>query len=164
MIVADTSALISLATVDLLDTLIAEYDVHSTEAVVEELTETATYDDVHGRAAQVVLDRRDGIEVHEAESDLVTARIDAGEASAATLAAELGAEFLLTDDLRALPELQTAVEARVAISPIVLAALLRRGVLDREAASEKLDRLAQERDWLGAPIYRRAQSLPDSPE
>lgn len=162
MLVADTSALISLATVDLIDTLLAEYGVHSTETVVDELLETAEYDGADGRAAQAVLDRRDGIEIHGVETGLATARIDAGEASTAALAAELGADFLLTDDLRALHELQTVVETQVTISPIVLEALVRRGVLDRERASEKLDRLARNRDWLGAPIYRRARSLLDS--
>ncbi|MFB6143236.1 MAG: hypothetical protein ABEJ30_07840, partial [Halorientalis sp.] len=74
---------------------------------------------------------------------------------------DLDAAFLLTDDLRALPELQRLVDARVALSPIVLRALVERGVLERKAALEKLEQLGGHRGWLGAPIYRRARTLFD---
>lgn len=159
MIVADTSALISVATIDVLETLLAEYDVHTTETVVEELETTGAYDDTHGQGAQRVLERIDQLEIHDADADLETSRIDAGEASTVTLTNNLDADFLLTDDLRALPELQALVDAQVAISPIVLKALVKRGVLEHDTALELLEQLAAERDWLGAPIYRRAKSL-----
>ncbi|MFB6197135.1 MAG: hypothetical protein ABEI52_02545, partial [Halobacteriaceae archaeon] len=71
------------------------------------------------------------------------------------------ADFLITDDLRALPELQTVASSKVAISPIVLKALVQRDVLTQEEALEKLDELAEQRDWLGTPIYRRAKNLFD---
>lgn len=67
----------------------------------------------------------------------------------------------MTDDLRALPELQSLVDARVAISPIVLRALVERTVLDEAAALNRLETVAESRDWLEAPIYRRARSLFD---
>jgi len=159
MIVADTSALISVATIDLFETLLAEYDVHTTETVVEELETTAEYDDTHGRGAQCVLERINQLEIHTADADLETSRIDTGEASTVTLTNDLDAAFLITDDLRALPELQTLVDAQVAISPIVLKALVKRGALEHDTALELLEELAAERDWLGAPIYRRAKSL-----
>lgn len=164
MIVADTSALISVATIDLLDTLLAEYDFHTTETVVNELESTAEYDDTRGRGAQSVLERVDRLAVHRADSSLETSRIDAGEATTAELTNDLDADFLITDDLRALPELQALVDAQVAISPIVLKALVKRDVLEQEAAVEYLERLAAERDWLGAPIYRRAKLLFDDDE
>jgi rRNA-processing protein FCF1 len=37
MIVADTSALISIAAINLLDTFLTEFDIHTTETVIEEL-------------------------------------------------------------------------------------------------------------------------------
>lgn len=163
MIVADTSALVSLATVDLLSTTLEEFDVHTTRTVLEELEETAAYDDPHGAAATRVLERVDDLEVHGTDdTDLQSSRIDAGEATCLALARDLGAEFLLTDDLRALPELQAVADARVAISPILLRALVKREVLSDADARERLERLARTRDWLGAPIYRRALELFDS--
>ena len=163
MIVADTSALISLATADALQAVVEEFDVQTSELVVSELETTAEYDDVHGDGATTVLEALETIVVHETEnSDFETSRIDAGEASCLSLTRSLDATFLITDDLRALPELQNLTTTRVAISPIVLRALVKRGVLTNEEARTKLERLATTRDWLGRPIYRRAIALFES--
>lgn len=162
MIVADTSALLSLAVGGVLDPVFEEFDVHVTRVVLEELHETSTHDDVHGTAAASVLERRAALTVHDVDGEpFTTSRIDAGEGSCVALVRDLDGDFLLTDDLRALPELEASVDARIAISPIVLRALLDRGVLDREEASVHLERIAERRDWLGAPIYRRAKRLFD---
>ncbi|ACV12532.1 conserved hypothetical protein [Halorhabdus utahensis DSM 12940] len=159
MIVADTSALVSLASINRLDLLLAEFDVRTTETVFSELQEMADYADSHGRAAQAVLDRQETLAVHEVDEPIESGRIDAGEGSAVVLARERNADFLITDDLRALPELQAVTETRIAISPILLRALVERDVLDGEDALAAVEQLADERDWLGAPIYRRAKEL-----
>lgn len=160
MIVADTSALLSLATGGVLELLIETYDVHTTETVIDELEETSAYDDCHGRAALTVLEHENRVTVHETDDQQFTSsRIDDGEAGCVTLVRELDADFLLTDDLRALPELQPLVDSRVAISPIVLKAFVKRGILDQAEAKARLERIAENRDWLGAPIYRRAEAL-----
>lgn len=162
MLVADTSALLWLATGGVLETALDEFDVHTTETVVEELEETSDYDDVHGDAAETVLGYLDRLTVHETDDrSFTTSRVGGGEGSCVELAADIDAEFLLTDDLRALPELQNLVDAEVAISPIVLRALVNRGALDAPEAEDRLARIARNRDWLGAPIYRRAQQLFD---
>ncbi|QSG07479.1 hypothetical protein [Halapricum desulfuricans] len=161
MIVADTSALISIATIDLLDTFLTEFDVHTTDTVVAELEATAEYNDRHGKAADTVLDTIERIHTAQAQGEFTSSRIDQGEGSCVRLANERDATFLITDDLRALPELQTLADAQVAISPIVLKALVNRDVLEKQQALHKLEELAQQRDWLGAPIYRRAQTLFD---
>jgi len=160
MIVADTSALITIASVDLLDTFLSEFDVHTTETVLKELEATSEYEDRHGKAAQTVLDQTHRIEIHSTENTgLQSSRIDHGEATTIELANRLAADFLITDDLRALPELQTAVVAKVAISPIILKALVKRDVLNKKEALAKLEQAAENRDWLSSPIYRRAKSL-----
>ena len=160
MIVADTSALLSLAAGDVLDIVLDEFDVHTTDAVVDELRETAEYEDVHARAAASVLNCRDRLDVHDTNIRINrSSRIDAGEESCADLTDDLDAAFLVTDDLRALPGLQVLVDAQVAISPIVLRALVERGVLDGDDARDRLETIAERRDWLGAPIFRRAEML-----
>lgn len=159
MIVADTSALISIAAINLLDTFLTEFDIHTTETVMDELEATSEYEDNHARAASTVLEARDRITTHQVNRELTSSRVDSGEGGCALLTEELEADFLITDDLRALPELQTIADAQVAISPIVLKAFVQREQLDREDALEKLDTLAEERDWLDAPIYRRAKNL-----
>jgi predicted nucleic acid-binding protein len=160
MIVSDTAALISLATADTLELVLAEFDVRTTELVLGELADTAEYDDSHGRAAQDALDARTNLTAHAVgDPEIESARVDGGEASCTALARQADADFLVTDDLRALPELQALTDARVAISPIVLKALVKRGVLDRHEAEERLESMADARDWLGSPIYRRAKHL-----
>lgn len=160
MIVADTSALVTLATADVADLVLEEFDVHTTKLVIEELRETADHDDSHGRAADDVLSRIDSLVVHDVEGAAFrSSRIDGGEASCVALARQRDADFFLTDDLRALPELETLTEATVAISPFVLRALVKRDVLSSAVARDRLDQLAEARDWLGAPIYRRALRL-----
>jgi predicted nucleic acid-binding protein len=97
--------------------------------------------------------------VHEVTEPFTPSRVDEGEGSCAVLANTEGATFLLTDDLRALPELRSLTDAKVALSPIVLRAPVKRGVVKCEEARHDLERLAEARDWLGAPIYRRATEL-----
>ena len=160
MIVVDTSSLISLTTADTLELLVTEFDVHTTETVLKELGDTSQYNDPHTQAAQTILQHQDRITVHEVEDqEFQSSRIDEGEASCIQLTRKLEADFLITDDLRALPEIQPLTDANVAISPIVLKALVKRGVLEREEALDRLEELAETRDWLGAPIYRRARQL-----
>lgn len=50
-------------------------------------------------------------------------------------------------------------KTQIAISPFILRALVERDVLDVEDALADVEQLAGERDWLGAPIYRRAREL-----
>ena len=160
MIVADTSALITLSTAEIIGTVLQEFDVHTTRTVISELQKTAEHEDVHGEAAERGLELSDMITIHELEdTSFESSQVDEGEASCVALTRQKGANFLITDDLRALPELQMLVDAKVAISPIVLKALVKRGVLESEEAEEIIDLIAENRDWLGAPIYDRAKRL-----
>lgn len=163
MLVLDTSAFVSLGTGGVLGTVIAEFDVLTTETVLDELQETAAYDDTHARAAASVLDARDEFRSIVVDADeLTTSRIDAGEASCVVAVQETDSAFLVTDDYRALPELQPLVDdAEVALSPVVLRALLERDAIDHEEATDIFDRMAEARDWLGAPIHRYGRRLLD---
>jgi predicted nucleic acid-binding protein len=160
MLVVDTSAFISLAVGSALDSVLEEYEIVTTQAVWSELEETAAYDDIHGQGAADVLSVQDQVTVMELTGEaFVTSRIDDGEASCVAAVAETEAAFLITDDYRALPELQELVDCEVALSPIVLRALVKRGVLTEVEATEAFDTIAEQRDWLGAPINRYARRL-----
>ncbi|ATW89848.1 hypothetical protein halTADL_3146 [Halohasta litchfieldiae] len=160
MLVVDTSAFISLAVGGVLDSVLGEYEIVTTQAVWSELEDTAAYDDVHGAGAAKVLSVQDQVAVLESTGEaFVTSRIDDGEASCVAAAAETEAAFLITDDYRALPELQELVDCEVALSPIVLRALIKREVLTEDEAMEAFETIAEQRDWLGAPINRYARQL-----
>ncbi|MFC7205430.1 hypothetical protein ACFQJC_18110 [Haloferax namakaokahaiae] len=160
MLVIDTSAFVSLAVGDVLDPVLSEFSVVTTEIVLDELEQTAEYDDRHGRGASAVLDSVGRFDVVEVDSDsFVTSRIDAGEASCVAAVRETDAVFLVTDDFRALPELRQLVDAEVALSPIVLRALVKRDVLTEAEAKTAFETMAEGRDWLGVPLYRYARQL-----
>jgi predicted nucleic acid-binding protein len=159
-VVVDTSALISLAIGDALDETLAAFDIVTTPTVIEELEATAAYDDRHGTAATAVLGQMESLTVHDADgAPFETSRVDAGEASCVAAARTVDAVFLVTDDYRALPELQGLVDAEVAVSPIVLRALVKRDALSSADAETAFDTIAAGRDWLDAPIYRYARRL-----
>jgi len=79
---------------DVLDHVLEEFDVATTAAAVEELEETAEYDDLHGAGAAAVLDAEDALTVVDIEGNqFETSRIDVGEASCVAEARELDAAF-----------------------------------------------------------------------
>ncbi|WP_416840511.1 hypothetical protein [Haloferax sp. DFSO52] len=160
MLVVDTSAFVSLAVGGVFETVLDEFDIVTTQTVLDELEQTAAYDDNHGTGASKVLDAEDRITVIDTTgTEFVTSRIDDGEASCVVAASEVDAAFLVTDDYRALPELQQLVDAEVVLSPIVLRALVKRDALTAEEAQSAFETIAEGRDWLGAPIYRYARQL-----
>lgn len=159
MLVVDTSALISLAVGDALDPVLTEYDVITTQRVWEQLEATAN-DDRHGDGAAAVLASEDAFSIIETQAEAFeTSRIDAGEASCVAATRTRDTPFLVTDDYRALPELQELVDAEVVLSPIVLRALVKRGTWSEQRAQTAFEKIAEGRDWLGAPIYRYARQL-----
>ena len=62
-LVADASALVSLASASLLPLVLSEFDVVVTGIVVCELKAMSTFDDAHGRAAAEVLEKVDSMRV-----------------------------------------------------------------------------------------------------
>lgn len=161
MIIADTSALISLASGSVLNLFLDEFEVVITETVLGELEELFQESDRIAGNAKQVYRSKESLKIHGTRGEKpVSSRVDEGEASCVLLARELKADFLITDDLRALPEIKKMVgKDKVAISPIILRALVNRNILDKKQALEKLKQIGKRRDWLHRPIYRKAREL-----
>jgi Arc/MetJ-type ribon-helix-helix transcriptional regulator len=66
-------------------------------------------------------------------------------------------DYLLTDDFRALGEIEKQIGERVVLSPFILKVLVIRGIIDERQALTKLEEMAEKRDWLERPIYRYAR-------
>lgn len=113
----------------------------------------------HGNAANEVLRNIDRIKEKKASNyqRFKTSRIDAGEASCLELIESGEQDYLLTDDFRALGEIEKQIGEMVVLSPIILKVLALRGIIDKRQALTKLDEMAEKRDWLGRPIYRYAR-------
>jgi len=157
-LVADTSALVSLASVSLLSLVLSEFDVVVTDIVLGELKAMSTFDDAHGRAANLVLENIDSMRVLNASDyqRFMTSRIDSGEASCLEIIDSGRCDYLLTDDFRALGEIEKQIGDVVLLSPIILKVLVMRGIIGKSEALAKLGEIARKRDWLGRPIYRYA--------
>jgi predicted nucleic acid-binding protein len=162
-IVADTSALVSLGTVvdattNPLDILLESHELLLPEQVLEELAETASYDDASGAAAQAVLDRKNAFEVHLVELD-ETFPLDDGENAAVTLANEVNAVQLLCDEFNRLALIHASlVETRLVTTPILLTALVRNDVLSPDSAQRFLERMSEARSWSANSYVARARA------
>lgn len=162
-IVADTSALVSLgvvadATPNPLDLLLDSHIIILPEQVVDELTETASYNDASGKAAQAVLDRQAAFNIRSVGLD-ETFPLDDGENAAVTLANTIDAVQLLCDEFNRLALVHASlVDTRLVTTPIVLTALVRNGVLAADTAEAFLDEMSDARSWSANTYVTRAKA------
>ncbi|PSQ31304.1 hypothetical protein BRD16_04060 [Halobacteriales archaeon SW_6_65_46] len=154
MLVADTSALVSLAITDSgtpVRLLFQEYDIRLPPAVVAELEDIATYDDTHADAAARVLAQL-GDEHVEAPDERPDYPLDDGETAAITLANETNAAVFLCDEYRELSTIHAVLsESRLVTTPKLIEAFTRRDVLSAETARDILSEMIEERSWRGNP-------------
>lgn len=161
LVVADTSALVSLGTlsgyeVDPLDALLDAHEVIVPERVRDELDETASYDDRSGRAAGAVLDRRSKFDVQSTSLD-EGFPLDDGENAAVTLANDLEATQLLCDEFNRLALVHASLaDTRLVTTPTLLIAFVRNDVFPAEHAMELLDEVSDVRSWEGNDYVVRA--------
>lgn len=163
-LVADASALVSLGIVadDDLDPLAlcyAHYEVVVPTAVVEELQEIATYDDAHGRAASIVLDRTEALETRSVALD-AEFPLDDGENAAVTLANDLNAALFLCDEFNQLGLIHASLaDTRLVTTPTLLSVLVRTEQLSAADARLLLDAISDARSWGANSYVQRARSL-----
>ncbi|WP_430506478.1 hypothetical protein [Haloparvum sp. PAK95] len=163
-LVADASALVSLGIVagddpDPLGLCLSRYEVIVPTAVIEELQEIASYEDVHGRAATAVLDRTDALATRAVDLD-AEFPLDDGENAAVTLANDLDASLLLCDDFNQLGLIHASLaDTRLATTPTLLSVLVRTEQLSAADARRLLDEISDARSWGANSYVQRAQSL-----
>jgi predicted ribonuclease YlaK len=152
LVVADTSALVSLGTVAAhskspLDSILDEHRIEIPEQVVSELQETATYEDRSGDAAQAVLDRLSEVSVRAAALD-ENFPLDDGENAAVTLANDLGAPQFLCDEFNRLALIHASLaNSRLVTTPTLLIVLVRNESLAPEDAEDLLSEMSDARSW-----------------
>ncbi|MFW6142050.1 MAG: hypothetical protein ACOC53_05765 [Candidatus Saliniplasma sp.] len=161
MLILDTSAFISLGICGCVEILLDEFDIHTSCAVIDELKDMSGYNDLEADVAERWLEKKDLLNVHDIgkAGEFDHKKIDRGKGSCAVLARKMNAKFLITDDIRALPLLKNIASTKVAISPIVMKALVKRGLLSDDEAKNKLEKLIDKRDWFETPIYERSLEL-----
>lgn len=164
--VADASALVSLGIVDdadptPLELCLATYDVVVPDAVIDELREIASYDDVHGRAATAVLDQTEQFATQSVALD-TEFPLDDGENAAVTLANERDAALLLCDEFTQLGLIHASLaDTRLVTTPTLLSVLVRNDQLSVTDARTLLDDISTARSWDANSYVQRARSLLD---
>ena len=166
-LIADASALVSLGIVtddpDPLALCLSWYEVIVPTAVIDELREIASYDDVHGHAASAVLDRVDAFTTQSVDLD-AEFPLDDGENAAVTLANDLEAALFLCDEFNQLGLIHASLaDTRLVTTPTLLSALVRTEHLSAAEARLLLDEISDARSWDANSYVQRARSLLEEP-
>lgn len=158
----DTSVLISLGMVDLLEMASENVEIFVPSVVVEELEEIGGYPDPEGKAAKDALGLvfKGKIHVEEIKAakevrETLSAHVDEGEASCFVYCKEKGIKNLVMDDIGAASELEgEALSEGISqkISVAVIVELLRGGEISPEKARLAIRGLMEERDWKGGVL------------
>jgi len=153
--VADTSALLSLEYMEVLDDLLTMADIYTTESVKEELKAiTGFRDEKSGIAKKILLQVSDGkIKCIDAKGDMHSKNSSLNHCFALCLSAKI--PFLLTEDADAAYYLgrmaaQKGVKLRTCAA--VLVELIKSGKFNTASAGRKLDELMKKRSWEGGII------------
>lgn len=163
-LVADTSALVSVAATDearrtALPRLLDGYDLVVPSRVVAELEEVASHDDEHARAARFVLDERDRFDVDAADLD-TELPLDDGENAAIQLSNRVDAAFFYCDEYTELALVHAALEdARLVTTPKLLHAFVVNGAIRHDDARALLEGIAANRSWEENAYVQQARTL-----
>lgn len=134
--------------------------------VIEELKKTSRFSDVDGKAARAVLKQAKGLKIRTVDlaaiEKMVTSRLNEGEASCVLLAQAADIDALISDDLKAMHQLQQYAQIHefdLGLAAVLIQALVLRGKLSKDQALVSLERIAEKRDWMGRPIYKAYQKV-----
>lgn len=110
---------------------------------------------MHGKSARDVLNMvEDGTitvkSVHAEEEH--TENIDPGEAEVLTLAESGKYDYIITDDVKALPYIKSVARVKVLTSAFVVRLLYDHGSLSRQEALNSIKEISESRDWYGGVL------------
>lgn len=150
--VADTSALLSLEIMGVLDDLFGIADIYTTVLVKEELEEISDFrDEKSGIAKKILLHVRDGkVKCMETKGDMHPKYISLNHCFALCLGAKI--PLLMTDDADAayyLGRMAAQKGIKIRMCAAVLMELIRAGKISPQAAKGKLEELIKKRSWEG---------------
>src|SRR6056297_8991 len=163
-LIADSPALVSLGIVtdhdpDPLALCLSRYEVVVPTAVIDELQEIASYDDIYGHAASAVLDHAGSFTTQSVDLD-AEFPLDDGENAAVTLANDLDAALFLCDEFNQLGLIHTSLaDTRLVTTPTLLSVLVRTEHLSAADARLLLDEISAARSWDANSYVQRARSL-----
>lgn len=146
----DTSALISLGAIKLVDEVLALARIALTASIIKELEEFAKYDDEYGKASKEVLKYKDKLIVKETEIKEFIDYIQPTDNELYNLA-KRQSSALITDDIKFSRHVDGKIETQ--FSTFFLTLLVSSRNLPKEKALELLEKLRNIRNWRDNIIY-----------
>jgi len=159
-ILADTSALVSLEIKHLVNLASKHIQFSITKGVCEELRDITQFDDAHGRSARDVLKLVESgiIAVKSIPAREVHAQnIDIGEAEILTLSESGEYEYIITDDVKALPYIRSQTNTKALTSAFVIRLLYDLNILTKQEALTAINEISTLRDWYGGVLETISQ-------
>ncbi len=151
----DTSALISLGAIKLVDEVLALARIALTASIIKELEEFAKYDDEYGKASKEVLKHRDKLIVKKTEIKESINYIQAADNELYNLAKNQSSA-LITDDIKFSRHVDGKIETQFSTFFLILLVSSKR--LPKENALELLEKLRNIRNWRNNIIYMVTKS------
>jgi len=142
----DTCSLIALYYSGYLEIIIKNADTVITNKIVSELENISAFPDDDGRAAEDVLRLLSGITILE------TIPKSSGEEELIEVAHQKKCDFIVSDDIRAIPKLKKANQPLL-FSTHLLYYLYKAGIISKEEGLISLERMRKKRSWKENIIY-----------
>lgn len=160
-LVLDTSSLLSLELMGILDDAFSIAEVYITNIVENELKEIASFKDEKSKIARRILKhvQKGNIKSFEVKEEVfskhISRNVDLGEASCLALCILKKIPFLITDDADAAYYLggiamQNGIKLRICVA--VLMELIKSNKIGREEGKIKLEDLIKKRGWEGGVL------------
>lgn len=149
VVVADTSALLSLELSGLADICKKYFKILIGERIADELRVISLTDDDLGMAAKNILKEADVIPVNR--------KFDKGEDEALELLSELKADILITDDIDFVKK--HISNEKINFSVILFAILLQRKIITKDDFTDAINNLFEKREWNENLIYLVAKNI-----
>ena len=148
--VFDTSALISLASIDLIENIIKHFNVISTESVIKELDDFSKFEDRFGNASKEVLKYKNNFTIKSAKIIKKIEFIEETDNELFNLALKEKI-VLITDDTKISYHTRKDIETN--FSTFFLGFLIGTKTISKEDAIDKLEKLRDLRSWKNNIIY-----------
>lgn len=165
-IAVDTAALISLVHGGILDLVLSQFKVIVSNVIMEELERVTKFKDSDGRAAKKVLKKKDKLEIQQVTknelSEFLSTRVNPGEASCIVIAKKKDVKVLISDDFKAMAELEYHSKThnfKVGLCAALIRTLMLRKKLKKDEARKIFEKIGNRRNWIGRPIYEYGKKL-----
>src|SRR3989338_220061 len=148
--ILDTSALISLESINILDEVSQSFSITTTNSVIKELEEFAKYDDRYGKIAKNILRIKSKFTIESCEITESIEFIESTDNELYNLSLKKRLP-LVTDETKLVHHTRHKID--VYFTPVFLILLIESGYFTKKEALDKLETLRNIRNWRNNIIY-----------